>query len=911
MAAKTVQNVKAIDSSAKKAKRSINDLAGAFTGLFAARVVKQGFEALLKPSLEMEESMTRLAMITNLNKKELGDFRKEAFRVAGQLPFNPQEVLNAMVELQRATGDTSTSYKALGEVATLSMVSMGKLPLERTAKMMAELARTFGFTGEELASKASAIFAASKASGVGLENYEKVMGRLGLAAMRAGQSFDDMLVAFTMSKRIIPSAQRASKMMMMLMAEMTKPGSEAAFKDIGVDLKKADGTLRSLKDIMLQLAVQRKKVGDVQMLDAIAGRGAIGKRSISPVLAMLNTIENGVPGLRAGTDAWSDLEREMANASAQMEKARKLFLAMHGASITLLKDSLQKIAITIGNLILPAVAGLAEGLKVVIEHIDTFIQENPGFSKTLQIFLLVGGAAVGIWALSAALQGAKAIMMLVTSNLLRAGGGATVLNQRLSILNTTLWRNVSAAEGFNAKMGIIGAGTRVLGSQLRGAAVAAKSFAKSMALALAAMEAIRFIGDPGGTADSWAVWLEEASDTWANAITGSKAKRDAKKIAAVFRETFGFSMLLGSQEQKEYAENIVAEREGQKQAVVAEKIAQQKREEHVKSMLSVYRFGSEKLGAVVSRIEDVFGWTPKFLKPDSLTKVMSVISKVTIARGMPNELKGLEVTKRLAVDVQRLIGESQTRQLKQEEYKHVGDSIEAIRAFAGMQYGRTGGRGVKKGHLELLKKDIHDPWKQWQSKANRRASRIVQKLEGGLAPGSGGEKREFPEGYKKHLGGFKATDDPEFLKILQMTHKTPISTMSPGARQAQIDPLQSSLVQSYQNRKGWGDEAERLRTRRDNIRANLRSMPSPEAGDMAGLAGRRAVKSRLEAALAKTGSDMEKAYENIKLWTDETKKIERQLSKFTTQPMRVRIVDMETGAMGIDPIGGRTAPQGG
>lgn len=791
VATKTVQNVKAIDSSAKKAKRSINDLAGAFTGLFAARLVKQGFEALLKPTMEMEESMTRLAMITNLSKTQLGDFRAQAFKVAGMTPFGPQEVTQAMMELQRATGDAGTAFKALEGTATLSMVSMGKLPLERTAKMMGELARTFGFKGEELGAKAGMIFAAAKVSGVGIENYEKVMGRLGVAAMQAGQSFDDMLIAFTMTKRIIPSAQRASQQMMMLMAELTKPGSEKAFRDIGVDIKNAEGGVRSLKDIMLQLDVQRKKIGDVAMLETIGGKGAIGKRSIKPVLAMLRSMEDGIPGLGKGADAWNNLQKEMANSSEQMARAKELFLAMHGTSIRLLKEALIKIAITLGDQLLPAVGALAKSLKWVVEAIDEWVKSSPMITGMLKSMMIVGTVTAGFWAFKAAMYGAVKLFAVVQSNLQKASIDTATFAGRIRVAWMETGKLTAELGLLRGGLARVGTAAKVAGSSLKISLANASAGAIALGKQLAVVYSLTVLLDSYTDKEKRVKNLIE----WKQLFNGKEVDSGelSKEYTRLIQESgkkvdvswWLFGKGLDESTLRMAKENVMQQKLQQQRSDLhrtqetAQSRKAQQEKEHIVSLLDAFRFGSNKMNAVADRFDTIMGYKPKIFSEQAMGNANLAMSRAAKKTRDPNDVIMIQVAQAMLPIIKSNMDLAQRGILGASGLATTKEMM--ADRFALLTHLTTKGL-VSKGTLEGSRKNMGAVG-QWGSKGNLEFGRRLHRLGGNVLPqGKGGEYRTGPSLDPTRLEG-----TPAYREFYQKRYGMDTS----GAKEASKSPEQS------------------------------------------------------------------------------------------------------------------------
>jgi len=380
-----VSDLNRVEKSSKNTASSLVSLAGAFTAIVVGQYIRRGITSMVDHFSQLELALTRMKSLTGATQKQLAMYREEAYRVAGITPYGPQETTEALLTLRRATGSATEAMAALQSTTDLSMTSFGKLSLERTAVMIGEMSRTFGFSGEEASAAAAKIYGAAKSVGLGVETYEKVLGRLGVAAMRGGQSFDEMLKAFSLTKRIIPSAQRASQQLIRLMGELGKPKAMQAFRAIGVEVEASPGRLRPMSQILLELTERYKNLDDVLIKDTL-GR-AFGERSIKPMIAMLQGLSAGIKTDTHGTlqlaDALDHINKGMQTGHEAMEQARKDWQNTMTGAVETAREALDKTITLLGEKLAPVIEFAANALKKLIEGFEWLNNNVPLFSEIL------------------------------------------------------------------------------------------------------------------------------------------------------------------------------------------------------------------------------------------------------------------------------------------------------------------------------------------------------------------------------------------------------------------------------------------------------------------------------------------------------------------------------------------------
>jgi TP901 family phage tail tape measure protein len=196
------------------------------------------------------------------------------------------------------------------------------------------------------------------------------------------------------------------------MADATTAGSpaEAKFLALGVAFKNADGTLRPLDAVMLDVADKFKAMPDGAQKSALAvdlfGRAGTG---------MIHILNLGRDGLQA-----------------EMDKARELGLVMtdkaaagcdaFSEGLVDLKGGLQGVGLQIGQALLPALKGMVEKLTGLAVKVREWAAENPALASGLSKVSLGLGALMVmlgpiIYALPGLIKGFTALKALAASNI--------------------------------------------------------------------------------------------------------------------------------------------------------------------------------------------------------------------------------------------------------------------------------------------------------------------------------------------------------------------------------------------------------------------------------------------------------------------------------------------------------------
>jgi len=778
------RNLLKVQGAATKTKKatdelagSLPDLAGAFTGLMVVKNIIQIFTSFYDATSKLEMSMNRLKILTNAQGADLERYRRKAFEVAKVLPFDPVEISNGLAVLTQAMGSGTDAMAAMGNAATLAALSFDKLSLERTSQMVGEMARAFGMSGTEAATASAKIFAAAKASGQTVEVFDQTLGRLSMAALRGGQSFDEMLTALAMLKRIEPSSKRAVQGLIRAMGEMGKDKFMDTMKSFGIQTKRASGEIRKFRDIMIDLHQLNQERGGVLAQEALGGAR---ERTMKTLLPLLQVMDQGMRTMEGatvrGADAWNYFDEKLANADATMAQAQRDNLDTTTMKMRILGDAVMKTKIAFGELSMDALRGFARMATPVLEYLSEMSDTTKYLVKGL---MLLAGGRGALWLLFASLQGIWRILGVVNCNL---SIGATSMG-RYAVAATAGWRASAAAELTMLKMSYAAMGAaRATGVvtlqtiQLGRAQIAltytmhaakagfaaivsgAKSVAKSLVVVIGLMEAMELLANPTAWSDKISAYAAAMGQSLSHAVNSripDLSIAEAKTFAAAYRKEFDESILFGGKDldgkkskwMAQYLQNLTAQRallkhqekiqEMFKRNNISAKEWARMQKAAARELYSAMQFGTKKFNAVLDRIAGLNSYEFDVVKTGRLQKVRSHMAKVSSTANAPDDRRGASNSVAMIDASMKILEKYATGNATPDELTKMQSMLSVVGTYGRFHAKHTGDKGFQ----EVMKRameDVINPLSNVGSAKNIEAMNVISRMR----RGSTGEMRE-------------------------------------------------------------------------------------------------------------------------------------------------------------------------
>lgn len=419
------QQLSEFSNSSNTVGQRISSLGGTMTeiGSIATKYVTLPIAGIgvasLKASADFEQGMANVKAVSGATGEQMDDLSKLALQMGKDTSFGATDAAKGMEELVKA-GISLDDILGGALQGSLDLAAAGELELGEAAEIASTVLNAFKADNLSVAQSADILAGAANASATSVQELKYGLSASASVASSVGLSFKDTstaLAVFASNGLKGSDAGTSLKTMLMNLQPQTK-AQKALFEELGLVTEDgsskffdANGKLRSMSEIAEILQGSMKGLTDAQRLSAMEtlfGSDAIRAANI--------LYKEGSAGIQ-------NMQSAMSNVTAQQVATEKMNTLK--GSVEQFKGSLETAGIVIGNVLIPTIRNMAEGITNLT---NKFLNLSPG----TQEFIVKAGmivAAIGPVILIAG-QFARAIGSLITgfsaiSTAITAAGGAS------------------------------------------------------------------------------------------------------------------------------------------------------------------------------------------------------------------------------------------------------------------------------------------------------------------------------------------------------------------------------------------------------------------------------------------------------------------------------------------------------
>ena len=368
------KGLKGVGGTIKKHQKAIG------IGMTAAGgTILAGLGMSLKAAVSFESAMREVNTMMGLSQEEFTDFSKEVQTLSSDLGVDAVDSAKALyqaisagipkdnaleflrIATEAAIGGVTDTETAVDGLTTV--INAFKLPLSDTQKvadLMFQTVKGGKTTFEELSASLFQVAPIAAASGV---TFEEISAALATMTKQGVPT----KVATTQLRQAMVALQKPTKEMGAVIEDLGYESGQAMLEELG--LAETLNTLRDATDGSNELLM--KMFGSVE-----AGQAVLALTGDN-ALVFADDLDAMANSTGAATDAFTEMEK---SASRQMAS---------------LKTSFQDVMITVGNVLLPILKDLVDGIKPIIENIKNWMEENPQLVGTIvKVAGIVGGLLV-------------------------------------------------------------------------------------------------------------------------------------------------------------------------------------------------------------------------------------------------------------------------------------------------------------------------------------------------------------------------------------------------------------------------------------------------------------------------------------------------------------------------------------
>ena len=379
-AATTSTALSKIDVAGQKMEAVGNSIAGAGKKMMGVTTVIGGVGvAAVKTAADFDSAMSQVAAVSGATGDDFDALRDKAREMGAKTKFSATEAAEAMNYMAMAGWKTEDMLDGIEGIMNLAAAS-GE-DLATTSDIVTDALTAFGLSAKDSGHFADILAAASSNANTNVSMMGETFKYCAPIAGALGFSAEDTAEAIgLMANAGIKSTQAGTALrtiMNNLSGDIKISGK--AIGDVTIATTNADGSMRSLSDI---LGDCRTAFGSLTESEkAQTAESLVGKNAMSGFLALMNAAPADVDKLSGA----------IANCDGVSEKMATTMQDNLAGQLTILKSQLQELAISFGDILMPAIRSIVSKLQGFVDKLNGM---DEGTKRTIvTIALLV--ASIG------------------------------------------------------------------------------------------------------------------------------------------------------------------------------------------------------------------------------------------------------------------------------------------------------------------------------------------------------------------------------------------------------------------------------------------------------------------------------------------------------------------------------------
>lgn len=379
-----------IGEGAQSVGKNMSKGSAAIVGLGAAAV---------KTTADFESAMSNVAAISGATGDDLEALKSKAREMGSQTKFSATEAGDAFGYMAMAGWKTSDMIDGIAGIMNLAAAS-GEA-LATTSDIVTDALTAFGLTASDSGHFADVLAAASSNANTNVSMMGETFKYAAPIAGALGYSIEDTAEAIgLMANSGIKASQAGTalrKIMTSLTGEVKIEGD--ALGTVSIATINADGSMRSLSDILSDCRTAFGQLSESEKSSAASS--LVGTEAMSGFLALMNAAPSDIDKLSGA----------IANCDGTAENMATTMQDNLNGQLTTLKSQLQELAISIGEVIMPYISRIVEGIQGVVSQLNGMSESHRQLIVTIALVVAALGPALIIFGKIA--TGVSAIIGLV------------------------------------------------------------------------------------------------------------------------------------------------------------------------------------------------------------------------------------------------------------------------------------------------------------------------------------------------------------------------------------------------------------------------------------------------------------------------------------------------------------------
>ena len=410
----TGEKLQAVGDKVSGVGQKLLPVTGVVTGLGTAAV---------KTAADFDSAMSRVAAVSGATGSDFDKLRDKAREMGAKTKFSATEAADAMNYMAMAGWKTEDMLSGIEGVMYLAAAS-GE-DLATTSDIVTDALTAFGLTAQDSGHFADVLAAASSNANTNVSMMGETFKYCAPIAGSLGFSVEDTAEAIgLMANAGIKSTQAGTSLrtiMTNLSGEVKICGDSIG--EVTIATSNADGSMRDLSDILADCRIAFAGLSESEK--AAAAESLVGKNAMSGFLALMNAGEGDINKLSGAIDNCDGAAQNMADTMNDNLEGQ----------LTILKSALEELALSFGQLLIPALREVVQWLQGFIGFLNSLPE---GVKKTIMVIALVAAALGPVLIIVGKVISAIGTIMTIVP---KVAGVINVVKGAFAALNATMLAN--------------------------------------------------------------------------------------------------------------------------------------------------------------------------------------------------------------------------------------------------------------------------------------------------------------------------------------------------------------------------------------------------------------------------------------------------------------------------------------
>ena len=320
--------------------------------------------ASTKVAMDFEAGMSEVLAISGATAKEFELLEKKAIEMGAKTKFSATESADAFKYMAMAGWDAEEMLSGIEGVMNLASASGEDLAM--VSDIVTDSLTAFGLSAKDSARFADVLAQASSKSNTNVALMGETFKYVAPVAGALGYNVEDVAVAIGLMANSGIKGSQAGTALRSVFTRLAKPTKQVqtAMNELDISLTNADGTMKPLNELLLQMRDRFSGLTEAQKAQYSAM--IAGQEGMSGLLAIVNASESD----------FKTLTEQINNASGASKEMASIMLDNTAGAVEQLKGALESAGIIIGKQLTPYIIKLAEWITGLVEKFNSLSEEQ-------------------------------------------------------------------------------------------------------------------------------------------------------------------------------------------------------------------------------------------------------------------------------------------------------------------------------------------------------------------------------------------------------------------------------------------------------------------------------------------------------------------------------------------------------